>query len=208
MLLFATPPLEGFDEAKYYQVMTPLKYDAIQWIKNNTSANEIFVADSDFGWWVSGFAQRPTLSAVDPQFLILAHEIEPAKAAKNLLSTDYLIDNGIIQINYVDNSTNSIVLCARIGNSYVLHPFFFVKEENISLLYRINNQPCYVSLNDLPRTSNIEVNNGSNWASFAVTKEKQQVSVFQRLFLSKKPRTSPKSLLLFKVKVKLYTLIG
>lgn len=110
--LFATPllssPSEGFDEAAYYQVMTPLKYDAIQWIKNNTLEDSVFVADASFGWWVSGFAQRPTLSAVDPQFLILAHEIEPAKTAKNLLSTDYLVDNGLIQINYLDNNTNSL----------------------------------------------------------------------------------------------------
>jgi hypothetical protein len=84
--LFFTPllnsPIEGFAEASYYQVMTPLKYDATQWIKNSTPEASVFVADADYGWWLSGFAQRPTLSAINPQFLILAHELEPARVAK------------------------------------------------------------------------------------------------------------------------------
>jgi hypothetical protein len=186
--LFASPllssPFEGLAESAYYQVMTPLKFDGIQWIKNNTLEDAVLVADSDYGWWLSGFAQRKTLSAVDPRFLILAHEIGPAKAAKNILSTDYLIDNGILQINYVDNSTNSVVLSSRIGNSIVLYPFFYFKKENISLIYRINGQPSYVSLNELG-TSNIEVNNGLNWASFTIKNENEQLIVSEVITVQK-----------------------
>lgn len=177
LVLFFTPlltsPIEGFAEASYYQVMTPLKYDAIQWIKNSTE-NSVFVADAEYGWWLSGFAQRPTLSAINPQFLILAHELEPARVAKNLLSTDYFIDNGIIKINYYnsDNDTNSHELLARISGSYVLHPFFSIKDTNISVLYRNNGKPQHLSLNQLTIT-NIEVNNGSNWASFSTTRENE-----------------------------------
>ena len=41
-------------------------YDAIQWIKNSTPTNSVFVADALYGWWLGGFAQRPTVSAVEP----------------------------------------------------------------------------------------------------------------------------------------------
>ncbi len=188
LMLFFTPllssPWEGFGETDYYRVMTPLKYDAIQWIQNNTAENSVFVADSDFGWLVSGFAQRPTLSANDPQFLILAHEIEAAKAAKNILSTDYLIDNGLLKINYVDNGTNSLALYARVNSSFVLYPFFSIKKENISLLYRINNQPQYIRLNEL-QTKSIEVKNGSNGASFIITNENNQLIVSETVTVQK-----------------------
>jgi hypothetical protein len=163
-------------ESSYYQVMTPAKYDAIQWIKNNTPENAVFVADADYGWWLSGFAQRPTLAAVNSQFLILAHEIEPAKAAKNILTTDYFIDNGIIQINYVDNGTNTVALSARLSGSYVLHPFFSIFGENISILFRINGEPMQLNLNQLTIT-HLEVTNGSNWASFVTTSENEQLQV-------------------------------
>jgi hypothetical protein len=180
LALFFTPllssPQEGFEATDYYRVMTPLKYDAINWIKSNTPENSVFVADSALGWWVSGFAQRPTLSAANPQFLILAHEIEAAEAARNLLTTDYLIDNGYLQINYLDNDTNNVALSGRIGNSFVLHPFFYFKNENISILYRVNNQPQHMRLNELA-ASNIEVQNGSNWASFTITYENKQFTV-------------------------------
>ena len=177
-MLFYSPllsaPNEALEEATYYQKMTPLKYDAIQWIKNSTPENSVFVADADYGWWISGFAQRPTLSAINPQFLILSRELEPARAAKNLLTTDYFIDNSKLKINYniFDNKTNSHELYARITGSYVLHPFFSIKDTNISLLYRNNGKPQYLSLNKLTIT-NVEVNNGSNWASFTTVKENE-----------------------------------
>jgi hypothetical protein len=188
LMLFSSPllstPMEALGETEYYRVMTPLKYDAIQWIQNNTSENSVFVADSDFGWLVSGFAQRPTLTANDPQFLILEHEIAAAKAAKNVLSTDYLIDNGLLKINYVDNGTNSLALYARVNSSAVLYPFFSVEKENISLLYRINNQPQYLRLNELP-TSNIEVTNSSTEASFTVTNENEQLIISEVVTVQK-----------------------
>ncbi len=195
--LFFTPllaaPWEGLTESNYYQVMTPLKYDAIQWVKANTSEEAVFVADADFGWWLSGFAQRPTLSAVNPQFLILAHEIEPAKAAKNLLSTDYFIDNGFLQINYIDNNTNSLTLSARLSGSIVLHPFFAIKNQNISLLYRLNGEPQHLSLNQLTATQ-LEVDSGSSWASFTTTSENEQVQVSEAILIQEGVKSAKVSL--------------
>jgi len=95
--LFVTPwqaePMQSF-----YQVMNDPGYEAIEWAKLSTSTEAVFVSDALYGWWLGGFAQRPTLSAVDPQFLSLAREFDPGKAAKNLLDTDYVIDNGLIQV--------------------------------------------------------------------------------------------------------------
>ena len=36
----------------------------MQWLKQNTPENSVLVADALYGWWLGGFAQRPTLSAV------------------------------------------------------------------------------------------------------------------------------------------------
>ena len=73
-------------------------WEAIQWTKQNTPSNSVFVSDALYGWWLGGFAQRPTLSAVDPQYLTSARELAPAKNASYLLDTDYLIDNGYFQV--------------------------------------------------------------------------------------------------------------
>ena len=80
-------PTTAISQVNFFQVVHKPEFQAIQWIKNNTSCESVFAADAEFGWWLSGFAQRPTLSAVDPQFLILSHELEPANVARNLLKT-------------------------------------------------------------------------------------------------------------------------
>ena len=83
-------PNDGVAQANYFQVMNPTEYQAIQWVKANTPVGSVCVADAEFGWWLSGFAQRPTLSAVDPQYLILQHEIGQATVATDLLTADYI----------------------------------------------------------------------------------------------------------------------
>jgi hypothetical protein len=56
------------------------------------------VTDHLYGWWLSGVAQRRTLSAVSPEFLLYPNEIEVAKSALILLDTDFYVDNGLIQV--------------------------------------------------------------------------------------------------------------
>ena len=100
--VFAFPifmtPWQGTTDQSFYQVMDNPGYQAIQWAKQNTPPGSVFVSDALYGWWLGGFAQRPTLSAVDPQYLTLARELPYAKNASYLLDTDYLIDNSLIQV--------------------------------------------------------------------------------------------------------------
>jgi hypothetical protein len=97
--IFMTPSQNvGETIQSFYQVMNNPGWEAIQWVKQNTPANSVFVSDALYGWWLGGFAQRPTLSAVDPQYLTSARELAPAKNASYLLDTDYLVDNGYFQV--------------------------------------------------------------------------------------------------------------
>ncbi|MGA2682307.1 MAG: hypothetical protein ABSF44_10980 [Candidatus Bathyarchaeia archaeon] len=95
--IFLTP-WQGVTIQSFYQTMDKPGYQAIQWAKQNTQPGSIFVSDALYGWWLGGFAERPTLSAVQPQYLTVDSELAPATFASNLLDTDYLIDNGYIQI--------------------------------------------------------------------------------------------------------------
>ena len=80
--IFMTPSQNvGETIQSFYQVMNNPGWEAIQWAKLNTPINSVFVSDALYGWWLGGFAQRPTLSAVDPQYLTSAREVAPAKIA-------------------------------------------------------------------------------------------------------------------------------
>jgi hypothetical protein len=100
--LFSLPynPISSgsFDQTGFFQVMDSNRYEAIKWLKDNTTNDSVIASDAEYGWWISGFAERPTLSAVDPQYLILQREFAPAEVASNLLKADYSLDNGLLQI--------------------------------------------------------------------------------------------------------------
>jgi hypothetical protein len=124
----------------FYQVMNNPGWEAIQWAKQNTPTNSVFVSDALYGWWFGGFAQRPTLSAVDPQYLTSARELAPAKNASNLLDTDYLIDNGLIQVRedggYIARHNPEIV--AKLNWTYFPYTFFNFASNETEVKYTVN----------------------------------------------------------------------
>jgi hypothetical protein len=133
--IFMTP-WQGATDQSFYQVMDNPGYQAIQWAKQNTPAGSVFVSDAFYGWWLGGFAQRPTLSAVDPQYLTVARELNPAKNASLLLDTDYMIDNGYIQVRedggYIGRHNPTFL--ADLNWTYFPYPFFEFNDSEIILL--------------------------------------------------------------------------
>ncbi len=123
----------------FYQFMDNPGWEGIQWIKQNTPSNSVFVSDAHYGWWLGGFAQRPTLSAVDPQYLTSARELAPAKNASYLLDTDYLIDNGYMQVREDAGYTarHNPEFLAHIKNYYF--PFAFFNFDNDQTIISLKN---------------------------------------------------------------------
>ena len=135
----------------FYQVMDNPGWEAIQWAKQNTPPNSVFVSDALYGWWFGGFAQRPTLSAVDPQYLTSAREVAPAKNATYILDTDYLVDNSLTQVRedggYVARHNPEIL--ADLNWTYFPYSFFNFDSNQNEIKYEVNGNPQSVNLNQL-----------------------------------------------------------
>jgi len=166
--LFVTP-WEGTTVQSFYQTMNNPGYEAIQWAKNSTPAGSVFVADALYGWWLGGFAQRPTLSAVDPQYITGIRELNLAKNASLLLDTDYMIDNGYIQIRedggYVVRH-NPLIL-TDLNWTYFPYPFFNLDSDQIKIDYSINGVTNYTFVNDL-QVKNMQMQLGANTDSATI----------------------------------------
>jgi hypothetical protein len=180
-----TLPSVAFEQASFYQVMDPAKYQAIQWIKANTTEKSVIVSDAEYGWWISGFSQRPTLSAVDPQYLILQREFAPAQVARNLLKADYSMDNGLLEIEqagaYANDSTHEIY---AITNSSIIKPLVFsINDLKVSLLYRDGNLPEETNLANFT-SSNTQVLQDGNSTSFIITRENAQYRITEEITLT------------------------
>jgi hypothetical protein len=137
---------------------TPL-YQAVDWVKVNTPADATFVTDGSYGWWLAGFAQRSTWSAVDPQFLSLSREVPIAQTAANLLDTDYIFESSFklsgeilnIQVRedggYLARHNPQIFAC--LNWTYSPYPFFNFNSNQTKILYEVNGVPQATTLDKL-----------------------------------------------------------
>ncbi len=135
-------PEKGIQVQEFYQLMNQPEYDAIEWAKQNTAQGSVFVTDAQYGWWLGGFSERPTISAVDPQYLTNSREFEPATAARYLLDTDYLVDNGLIQVRedggYIGRHNPEFL--AKLKDTYFPYPFFNFDNSLTEVSFRAGNE--------------------------------------------------------------------
>jgi len=175
ILLLTVPifltPFQGATIQGFYQTMNEPRYEAIQWARQNTPVGSVFVSDAYYGWWFSGFAERPTLSAVDPQYLALAREFEPAQVAKSLLDTNYMVDNGLIQVRedggYIGR--HNPVILAKLNWTYFPYAFLNFNNSRTEIKYRVDDSVQFLYLDQLP-VKEMRMENDTNHATIIVTK--------------------------------------
>jgi hypothetical protein len=175
ILLLTVPifltPFQGTTIQSFYQTMNDPRYEAIEWARQNTPVGSVFVSDAYYGWWFSGFAERPTLSAVDPQYLALAREFEPAQVAKSLLDTNYMVDNGFIQVRedggYIGRHNPDIL--AKLNWTYFPYDFLNFNSSKIKIQYRVDDRLRFVYLDQLP-VKEMRMENDTEHATIVVTK--------------------------------------
>lgn len=150
--IFMGPIYEGgLTIQSYYQTMNQDGWRAIEWSKAHTPADSVFVSDALYGWWFSGFAQRRTYSAVDPQYLSINEEYEKTLFARTLLDTDYLIDNGLVQVRddggYIARHNPQIL--ATLNWTYFPYSFFNFNSDQTQIWYNVNGSLQMVTLDKL-----------------------------------------------------------
>ena len=169
--IFLTP-WQGVTIESFYQTMDKPGYQAIQWAEQNTPPGSIFVSDALYGWWLGGFAERPTWSAVQPQYLTVDSELVPATVAANLLDTDYLIDNGYIQVRedggYVGRHNPEFL--ADLSWTPFPFPFFQFNDSEITVLFQNANSVQSTVVTQVPVTGMQLVGAQSESSSILVDK--------------------------------------
>jgi hypothetical protein len=170
--IFMTPS-QNVGEAiqNFYQFMDKPGWESIQWIKQNTPSNSVFVADAHYGWWLGGFAQRPTLSAVDPQYLSNSRELSPAKNASYLLDTDFLVDNNLIQVRedggYIARHNPEIL--ADLNWTYFPYSFFNFDSSQTEIKYDVKGSLQSVYLADL-EVKDMRMVNGDDYETIIISR--------------------------------------
>lgn len=172
-------PGKGIEVRNFYQVMSNEGYQAIQWVKQNTPVESVFVSDFYYGWWLGGFGQRPTIAAVDLQYLTLAREVSIAKNASYLLDTDYVIDNGYIQVRedggYIGRH-NPLFLVNLNWTNNSPYGFFQFNSSDISMLSHNDNNAEFTNIVDLPVTDMMLFGANSDSSSIIVNRANSNFS--------------------------------
>jgi hypothetical protein len=186
MPIFIVPP-ESFRLQNYYQVMNNDCYQAIQWTRQNTSTDAVFVSDASYGWWLAGIGQRPVLSAVDLRFLTLAHEANIARNATFLLDTDYVLDNGYIQVREDGGylGRHNPLFLADLNWTNTPYSFFQFDSNDITLFTSQGNIPKQTSIAELSVTSMQLANPDSDNPSIIVNKANNDVAYTEIVSVAK-----------------------
>ncbi len=133
-------PSEAFERVDFYTTIQKPEATAMEWIQTRTPENSVLVADHLYGWWLSGVAERTTLSAASLEFLLYSHEMQVAQSAQLLLDTDYYIDNGLIQVRedgqYISRRNPVFSIKTWTGEPYEL--LKAQDSETVLYYYRIN----------------------------------------------------------------------
>jgi hypothetical protein len=191
ILLFILPlfltPWEGVTIQNFYQVMNNPGYQAIEWAKQNTPVGSVFVSDALYGWWLGGFAERPTLSAVSPQYLTVDQELAPATVAANLLDTDYIIDNGYIQVRedggYIGRHNPEFL--ADLNWTPFPYSFFQFNDSEITLLSQNGGSVQSTDITQIPVTNMQLVGAQTDNPSIIVNKGNSDFNYSEILTVSK-----------------------
>lgn len=180
--LWSIFPHEAMKRVNFYSTIQRPEANALEWIKNKTPGNSVFVADHLYGWWLSGIAERPTLSAASLEFLIYSHELEIAKSAQLLLDTDYYIDNSLIQVRedgpYLSRHNPEFSIETWRGEPYTL--FYFQNNET-----KLEHNQENTTLSDMKITETPTLLKNQNSAVLTMTYEndfftvKKTVTVYQ-----------------------------
>jgi hypothetical protein len=176
--VFITPS-ESIVPQNFYQMMSAPLYRAMDWAKVNTPADATFVTTAYYGWWFAGFAQRPTWSAVEPQFISLSRELPIAQVATNLLGTDYLfgslfkLSDEVLYIQVQEDggymARHNPQILTNLNGTYLPYQFFNFNSNQTKILYDINGVPCSVSLAKLP-VKNMYMENNTQHTTVSIIK--------------------------------------
>jgi hypothetical protein len=161
---------EGVDLQGQLQFMNTQGYDGIQWVKYHTPTDSVVVSDAMYGWWLGGFAQRRAVAAMDPIFITNSREFEPAKLIGWLLDTDYLVDNGLIQVRedggYVGRQNPEFL--AKLNSSYYPLSFLYFNNSQTAITYT-NGEETRTILASQLSVKETRMENTSEYASIIIT---------------------------------------
>jgi hypothetical protein len=169
---FAINPMQAVVITNYYTTIKPPEANAMEWIQQRTANSAILVSDNLYGWWLSGVAKRSTLSAVSPQFLLYPNEITVGNSALMLLTTDYYIDNGLIQIREDGGYfvRYNPLFSIETSKGYPRDLFYF-NEGEATIYFQQKNIRGTVDLSELKMTEARWVSIDKNSAVLAITRE-------------------------------------
>jgi len=175
-------PMEALTKVDFYTSVKKPEATAMEWIQQRTANSAILASDHLYGWWLSGVAQRSTLSAVSPEFLLYPHEVEVAKSVLVLLDTDYYIDNGLIQVRedgpYFPRHNPIFAIETKEGYPY---PLFHFDDNETTIFFQQKNVRGTVDLSDLNIIETPRISRSENSVVLTITRENDFLKVEKTL---------------------------
>ena len=179
---FSLTPYQTVAKTDFYTNIRKPESTATDWIQQTTANSAILAADHPYGWWLSGVAERSTLSAVSPEFLLYPQEIEVAESAEILLDTDYYINNGLIQVREdgAYHAHHNPIFTIETKRGY-LRPLFYFNDTETTIFFQRGQLRGTADLSELPMKETAWISRDNDTAILGITRENDALRVAKTL---------------------------
>ena len=130
------------------------KLESLNWIKDNTGSDTVFVAEEEIARWIEGFSSRRVLMYTHPMYLFVEGEQERAYITRTILLSSLSLTNGNAAVYEPHDSRENISTRIALKSMGALEEVFFL-ESNSSYIEANHNGK--VSRDYLSNAINVKV---------------------------------------------------
>jgi hypothetical protein len=170
----------------YYSNQDPYgdkeKLEALDWIRNRTPSDAVFVAEEHFARWTEGYASRRVLMYTPVEYLFFEGEIERSIAAKTLLESRLELRSDLVRISEQEpygNFTPSISF-KREG---VYEDTVYINNVDSRVYLTNGTHVWFERLSDSPEARSYKMWRNSTSASYTITYSSDSLSIVKQVVL-------------------------
>jgi hypothetical protein len=115
------------------------KQDLIEWIKDNTPPEAVFIAEGPIARWIEGIGERRVLMVVPSQYLFMVGEQDRVDAAQSILLSRRGMRNGIVWIKDQAPSGYYQPLIAFRAKGTYIDALYIDSESSVSYHHKTSN---------------------------------------------------------------------
>jgi len=158
------------------------KLEALDWIRNHTPSDAVFVAEEHFARWTEGYASRRVLMYTPVEYLFFEGEIERSIAAKTLLESRLELRSDLVRISEQEPYGNFTPLIS-FKREGVYEDTVYINNVDSQVYLTNGTHVWFERLSDNPESRSYRLWRNSTDASYTIAYSSNSLTIEKQVIL-------------------------